>query len=129
MRVDRSFMGFIVGAALSGCANTVVSTPTIPTPTIAANFANLPRSGSIVCNSEGSFSLWELPGLTPGDLNSATYSNRGGLVGSLKPCTKVQIEAIQWSTWDKMFYVRVAVESEHGWITEDFVVVDEPAKR
>jgi hypothetical protein len=113
----------LVATSLTGCGDRAPS-DTDPIPTIAPKYVVLPKSGSIICESEREFVLWELPGLPSGDPNSSRQSYRGNSVGSLKSCTKVQIDKIAWSTWDKRYYLWVAAESERGWLIEDYVDVD-----
>lgn len=107
---------------MSGRPRRIVSDRT-PTPVVPSKYSHLPRSGSIICKTEGKIFVYELPGVIPGSLYDSYTSNTGKVLGHMDLCTKVQIEAIAWSHWDEKFYLRVTDEALRGWVEEEFVEV------
>ncbi len=65
---------------------------------------------------------WELPGLEPGDKNSAYMGLRGENLGSLPDCTPVTITDYAWSKTDSEYWLNVTVPDKlAGWVPMDLV--------
>lgn len=92
----------------------------LPSATIPEGYKYLPKSGLITCNGP-EIAVWEFPGLIPGDLNSATYSNSGKILGYLKACESVLVSNVQWSTWDSEFYLAIETKHLKGWVPAKYV--------
>ena len=61
--------------------------------------------------------IWELPGVKPGDSNSAYMGNRGDLLGSLPACTAVTVTDYAWSETDREFWLYIGgPDGEKGWV-------------
>lgn len=106
----------ILIVSLAACAR-VTATPMIAPP-VPAELVNLPKDGRIICNDGGDVTLWGLPGEEPGDKNSASYSDRGNIIGYAKSCERVVMVETAWSSWDRVYYVLVEVRGERGWVDE-----------
>lgn len=94
-----------------------------PTPTPPIELQTLPRNARIRVGyvhpewGPGEVYVWELPGLTPSDLDSAYMGERGNPLGAVLRGTEVTIVDYAWSETDQEFwaYVRTS-DALEGWI-------------
>ena len=87
-----------------------------PTPLPPKVLNALPRNGRGACSGGGAIPLWEYPGSTPDDPNSAYQGKRGRELGEISSCEKVLATSYAWSQMDGDFYVLVQNDSAKGWV-------------
>ena len=106
--------------AQAGGCGVIFETPpfpqNVPTPTP-------PRRASVRVGyihpkwGPGEIYVWELPGITPSDLDSAYMGDRGNPLGTLLRGTEVTIMDYAWSETDQEFWAHVrASDALEGWI-------------
>jgi len=94
----------------------------LPTPAAPPELQILPRSAHIGCTGHpdmdpAGVSLWELPGITPSDPDSAYRGDRGNWLGALPCYTEVTATDYAWSDTDREFYVYVRAQNGlEGWV-------------
>lgn len=105
--------------ALCSCSATT-ATP-VPTPHPPPELMSLPRTATTKCtgNPRGLVTLWEYPGITPDDPNSAYMGKRGKALGTVPFCSEVQVLEFAWSETDRVFWVRVVAGGASGWVYLD----------
>lgn len=114
-------------AQASGCG-VIFETPpfpqNVPTPTPPIELRTLPRRASVRVGyvhpewGPGEIYVWEVPGITPSDLDSAYMGDRGNPLGTLLRGTEVTIMDYAWSETDQEFWVYLrALDTLEGWVS------------
>lgn len=127
----KTILKLIVASVLlleTGGCGLIFETPPFPknapTPTPPIELQTLPRRARVHVGyvhpewGPGEIYVWELPGITPADLDSAYMGDRGNPLGTLLRGTEVTIMDYAWSEADQEFWVYVrASDGLEGWIT------------
>lgn len=105
--------------ALCSCAGARATPAATPYP--PPELESLPRAAWIDCRGDpsldrGGMYLWEYPGITPDDPNSAYMGKRGKAVGEVPYCTKVEVREFAWSETDREFWAKVVTDDTIGWV-------------
>lgn len=111
----------VVILALMGCARSPeLRSP--PTPIVPSELSALPRTARIKCYSyprpsfDVEMAIWELPGITTKDRDSARGGDRGAQVGLLPYCTPITVTDYAWSEMDRQFWVLIQANGLKGWV-------------
>jgi len=95
----------------------------VPTPTPPVELQTLPKNARVRVRyvhpvwGPGEIYVWELPGLTPSDRDSAYMGERGNPLGTVLEGTEVTIVDYAWSEADQEFWVRIRAPGvPEGWI-------------
>lgn len=103
----------------------------MPTPVAPSELSVLPRDAQIKCDNPpraewDDVAIWELPGVEPGDPNSAYMGNRGKRLGLLRGCISVTVMSYAWSQTDRAFWVHIKGPSgEEGWVLLKLLVFND----
>ncbi len=119
--------GLLLLTQVGGCG-AVFETPPfpqdVPTPTPPVELQTLPRNAFVRVGyvhpewGPGEIYVWELPGITPSDLDSAYMGERGDPLGTVLGGTEITIVDYTWSEADQGFWVRVKIpDGLEGWIS------------
>lgn len=123
MKIYLKALFCAVLVVLAACSQPTI-TP-VPAPPMPEKFSRLPLPAKMRCKGENSskpeFLIWELPGIEPGDKNSAYQGNRGNWIAHLKPCEDVTVLQVVWSEWDREWYLLVKFADKQGWATQSVV--------
>ena len=126
--------------AFTACSNSrpvyVTATPGV-TPLPPVQYAKLPFRIRIDCLREpaarANAIVNELPGLPPEIAPDVidNYQGSGGppdgnlgkFIGDLEPCEVVAVSKLEWSSYDKIFYLYIDNGKIHGWIRDEHIEV------
>lgn len=103
---------------LSAC--TTFQNPPSPTPNPPSELLDLPVDGLVRCYNDpnldqGGVIVWEKPGISSPDPNSAYRGDTGLDLGAMNHCSTVTITAYAWSETDKKFYVYIKSDKLGDW--------------
>lgn len=120
LKLPPQFIALACLTIIFGCVSTGETQPK-ETPPFPAELG-LPMDAEVHCNHDpnldrAKIALWELPGVTPSDPNSAYMGNRGRMLGQISNCTTVTVTQFAWSEMDQEFWVYIETEEVEGWVS------------
>lgn len=128
MRLALTSLIFILCCV--SCLGTVID-PSQATPPPPAELASLPRQAQALCYHDVNFDkaeyiLWEFPGVSPPDQNSAYQGERGRQLGEVKSCDPVTIISTSWSEADQEYWVQIKADGKSGWLKLRYLSLSTP---